>query len=115
MWEAQIKKTLWESYLKDLKKNYPFFRFPGWCGANRPQNIAVLKSLWYLSIWWSHDFYGASRKHMSTDAIKTMNIQNGDIALFHFKADDYGYIDAYIKNMKKRWKSSRVISRVISK
>lgn len=115
MWEAQIKKTLWESYLKDLKKNYPFFRFPGWCGAKRSENIAVLKSLWYLSIWWSHDFYGAGHKHVATDVIRTMNIKNGDIALFHFKQDDYKYIDAYIENMKKWWKSSKVVSKVISK
>ena len=50
MWEAQIRNTVWEVYLQNLKQNYPFFRFPGWCGANRSENVAVLKKLWYLSI-----------------------------------------------------------------
>jgi hypothetical protein len=118
MWEAQIKKTLWESYLKNLKQNYPFFRFPWWCWASRPKNVAVLKSLWYLSIWWSEDFYrwtGNERRHLTPSEMQNMNISNWSIPLFHFKQDDYKYIDAYIQNMKKRWKSSKVISRVISK
>ena len=118
MWEAQMKKTLWESYLRSLKQNYPFFRFPWWCGAHRPSNIAVLKSLWYLSIWWSEDFYRWSwknRKHMTVLEIKNMGISNWNIPLFHFKKDDYKYVDAYIENMKKKWKSSKYISRVISK
>jgi len=118
MWESQIKKTLWESYLRNLKQSYPFFRFPWWCGANRSSNIAVLKSLWYLSIWWSEDFYrwsGSNRKHLTTSEMQNMNISNWSIPLFHFKKDDYKYIDAYIENMKRKWKSSKVISRVISK
>ncbi len=118
MWEAQIKKTLWESYLKNLKQNYPFFRFPWWCWASRSQNIAVLKSLWYLSIWWSEDFYkwsGSNRRHLTPSEMQSMNISNWNIPLFHFKKDDYKYIDAYIQNMKRKWKSSKVVSRVISK
>lgn len=118
MWEAQIKKTLWNDYLKTFKQNYPFFRFPWWCGAHRSSNIAVLKNLWYLSIWWSEDFYkwnGKDRRHMTTSEMQNMNISNWNIPLFHFKKDDYKYIDAYIENMKKRWKSSKVISKVINK
>ena len=98
MREAQIKKTLWESYLKNLKQNYPFFRFPGWCGANRSENIAVLKSLWYLSIWWSEDFYrwsGGKRRHLTPSEMQNMNISNWDIPLFHFKQDDYKYIEEF--------------------
>ena len=118
MWEAQIKKTLWETYLKNFKKNHPFFRFPWWCGASRPQNVAILKKLWYLSIWWSEDFYkwsGKSRRHMTTSEIQNMNVNNWSIPLFHFKKDDYEYIDAYIENVKKSKKSSKVVSKVINK
>lgn len=118
MWEAQIKKTLWNDYLKKFKQNYPFFRFPWWCGARRSSNIAVLKSLWYLSIWWSEDFYkwaGKYRRHMTTSEMQNMSISNWDIPLFHFKKDDYRYIDTYIENMKRKWKSSKVVSRVISR
>jgi len=116
MWEAQIKNTLWEKYLQNLKQSYPFFRFPGWCWANRSENIAVLKKLWYLSIWWSEDFFrwtNKSRRHMSTDSIKTMDISNWSIPLFHFKSDDYKYIDAYIENMKWKGKASHEVSQII--
>ena len=116
MREAQIKKTLWKEYLDTFKQNYPFFRFPGWCGAYRPNNIAVLKKLWYLSIWWSDDFYrwsGKNRKHMSVEWVKDIEIKNWDIPLFHFKQDDYKYIDAYIENLKKQKKSSTTVSDII--
>jgi hypothetical protein len=50
---------------------------------------------------------------MSTDSMKTMDISNGSIPLFHFKSDDYKYIDAYIENMKKKNKTSREVSQII--
>ena len=39
---------------------------------------------------------------MSTESMRTMDIPNGSIPLFHFKSQDYKYIDAYIENMKNR-------------
>ena len=116
MRESQIKNTLWEWYLQNLKQNYPFFRFPGWNGAKRVENIAVLKKLWYLSIGWSEDFFtesGSTRKHMSTETVRTMNVPNGGIPLFHFKKDDYEYVDAYIENMKRSNKTSHEVSKII--
>ena len=116
MWETQIRNTLWEDYLQNLKQNYPFFRFPWGCGANRSENIAVLKKLWYISIWWSEDFFRwrwKSRRHISTESIKTMDIPNWSIPLFHFKEQDYKYIDAYIENLKDKNKTSREVSQII--
>lgn len=116
MWEAQIKKTLWMDYLKNLKLNYPFFRFPWGCGATATRNINVLKKLWYLSIWWSEDFFRWSwdnRRHMSLNGVKNLNVSNWEIPLFHFKADDFKYIDAYINNMKNKNKSSKVVSETV--
>ena len=113
MWEEQVRRTLWDSYLQNLKQNYPFFRFPGWCGARIPKNIAVLKKLWYLSIWWSDDFYNKQRKHLSVDYMKSMDIENWDIPLFHFKKDDYKYLDAYIENIKDKNKAPKQVSDII--
>ena len=115
MWEQQIKKTLWTEYFHKMKQNFPFFRFPGWCWATRPENIKVLKKLWYLSIWWSEDFYRNRKwnRHLSTDEIKNMNIWNWEIPLFHFKYQDFKYINAYIDNYKNKGKSSRKISDIV--
>ncbi len=116
MWEEQIKKTLGEEYLNKFKIEHPFFRFPWGCGATATRNINVLKDLWYLSIGWSEDFYrwtGKARRHMSTESIRTMNVPNGGIPLFHFKDQDYKYIDAYIENMKNRNKTSHEVSHII--
>ena len=114
MREETITKTLGEEYLQNLKQNYPFFRFPWGCGARRPKNIAVLKKLWYLSIGWSDDFFRwKNHKHMSSEDIRTMNIPNWSIPLFHFKEEDYKYIDAYIENMKSKNKTSLKVSRIV--
>ncbi len=120
MWEAQIKKTLWNDYLKNFKQNHPFFRFPWWCGDHSTRNINILKELWYLSIWWSEDFFRwrwDTRRHMSLDSVRNVNISNWDIPLFHFKKSygakrttEWQYIDAYIENMKNRNKTSKVVS-----
>jgi peptidoglycan/xylan/chitin deacetylase (PgdA/CDA1 family) len=114
MREESIKKVLWEDYLQNLKQNYPFFRFPWGCGARRPKNIAVLKKLWYLSIGWSDDFFRwSNHQHMSTEAMRTMDIPNWSIPLFHFKEQDYKYVDAYIENMKNRNKTSHEVSQIV--
>jgi peptidoglycan/xylan/chitin deacetylase (PgdA/CDA1 family) len=112
MREESIKKTLGEDYLQKFKQNCPFFRFPWGCGDKRPKNIAVLKKLWYLSIGWSDDFR-RSKEHMSIEEMRTMDIPNWSIPLFHFKEQDYKYVDAYIENMKNRNKTSHEVSRII--
>jgi hypothetical protein len=79
-------------------------------------NINVLKELWYLSIGWSDDFFrgtGNNRRHMSTESMKTMDIPNWAIPLFHFKEQDYKYIDAYIKNMENKNKTSLEVSQIV--
>lgn len=123
MREEQVKATLGEDYLNDLKLNFPFFRFPGWNWATRPKNIAVLKKLWYLSIWWSKDFYvwsWSSRKHMSLEYIKNMKIEGWEILLFHFKKyykkwepTEWQYLSAYIDNIIKSNKVSKPLSETV--
>jgi len=116
MWEEQMKKSLGEEYLHKFKIDHPFFRFPWGCGATATKNVNVLKELWYLSIGWSEDFFkwtGKSRRHMPAESMKTMNIPNGAIPLFHFKSEDYKYIDAYIENMKNKNKTSHEVSKIV--
>lgn len=116
MWEEQIKRTLGAGYLQRFKVHHPFFRFPWGCGASATRNVNVLKELWYLSIGWSEDFFrgdGSSRRHMSTESIRTMEVPNWGIPLFHFKEQDYKYIDAYIENMKNRNKISHEVSQIV--
>ena len=50
---------------------------------------------------------------MSSEDIRTMNIPNWSIPLFHFKEEDYKYIDAYIENMKSKNKTSLKVSRIV--
>jgi len=102
--EEEVKRTLWEDYLKDMKQNHPFFRFPGGNGCMRKENIAVLKELWYLSIYWSDDKPASS---------SNKPISNWSIPLFHFNTRDRQNIKTYIENMKKQNKTPRPLSDII--
>ena len=50
---------------------------------------------------------------MSLSGVKNLNISNWEIPLFHFKADDFKYIDAYVNNMKNRNKTSHEVSHIL--
>lgn len=117
MWEAQVKKTLWEEYLQRLKIDHPFFRFPWWNWCTRENNIKILEELWYLSIYWSDDFFrevNGKRAHMTTEEVKNTNIQDGAILLFHFKESDYKYLDAYLQNLKNHNRQSHPLTETIN-
>jgi hypothetical protein len=50
---------------------------------------------------------------MSAESMRSMNIPNGAVPLFHFKEQDYKYIDAYIENMKSKNKTSHKVTQII--
>ena len=120
MWEAELKNILWEEeweeYLKKYKRDFPFIRLPWWNWLNREKNIAVLRRLWYLSIYWSDDFLhdrdaSGKRLHYSLDE---MRVQNWWIPLFHFKwKEEQDYIRQYIQKAKGMGKSFKPLSDVI--
>ena len=77
-WEEAVKDNLWEEYLIRMKRDFPFFRFPGWWGDSNPEHIAVLKELWYLPFW---------RSDCTWKKGKTLH--NGEVELFHVKPEDF--------------------------
>jgi len=111
MWEEEVKLNLGEEYLQKMKINSPFFRFPWWCWVKNSESISILKKHWYLSVWWSEDFMKGW--HMSNNAIKTMEIPNWWIPLFHFKKDDIPYLKSYLENLSNQWKTSKTLSETI--
>lgn len=117
MWEEEIKNTLWEDYLKKCKKDHPFIRLPWWNGLEREKNIAVLKRLWYLSIYWSDDFLNktdSSGKRIH-DSIDEMKVQNWWIPLFHFNwKTEQNYIRDYIKKVKESGKSLKPLTDILT-
>ena len=120
MWEAELKNILWkekwEEYLKKYKRDFPFIRLPWWNWLNREKNIAVLRRLWYLSIYWSDDFLhekdaSGKRPHYTLDE---MRVQNWWIPLFHFKwKEEQNYIRQYIDKAKGMGKKFKPLSDVI--
>ena len=97
--ESAVIDSLWEDYLKTMKQNFPFFRFPWWFGAANPELISVLKKHWYIAIWRSTD-----RRNEWT------KLRNWEIALFHFKPQDFERIWAFARQAETEWKSCKQIT-----
>lgn len=94
--EKAVKDSLWEDYLKTMKQDFPFFRFPWWFWAANPELISVLKKHGYVAIWRSTD-----RRQTGT------TLKNWEIALFHFKPQDFERIWAFAQQAEKEWKSCK--------
>ena len=50
-WEKIAKSTLWEDYLIKMKRNHPFFRFPGMHGIRVKAYLDILKKAWLYTYW----------------------------------------------------------------
>lgn len=64
MREIQVERSLWKDYLLNMKRNFPFFRFPWNIWSKRPENIQVLKDHWYLSIGRTHESWKDKNKQI---------------------------------------------------
>lgn len=101
-WEQAVKDSIWEEYLIKMKRNFPFFRYPGWCWETIPEHVAVLKELWYLPIHWSDDTW---------QDWKSLN--NGDIILFHVKPDDFLRISKCIQWAQAQELQCKKVSEIV--
>jgi len=101
-WEAAVKDNLWEEYLIRMKRDFPFFRFPGWCGDSKPEHIAVLKELWYLPFWRSDCTWKDGQ-----------NLNNGEIELFHVKPADFSRISNCIQQAQGQWLQCKPLTEIV--
>ena len=120
MRETEVKNCLWEEYLNKMKNNYPFFRFPWWhwiLGSTqevKTRNVAVLKKMWYLSIWWSTDFVKNWRSQ-TADEVWFTSIPNWSIPLFHCKPEDVERINQYTRNADNKGMTALPLSEILDK
>ena len=111
MWEEEMRRTLWKAYLQECKVNHPFIRLPWWNGVNREKNIAVLRRLWYLSIYWSDDF----KPNWVHQSIDKMKVENWWIPIFHFKwKTEQQYIKGYIRKAKANGKTFKPLTDILT-
>ena len=102
-WEQAVKDNLWEDYLIRMKKNFPFFRFPGWCWDSKPEHLAVLKELWYLPFWWSDCTWKNGKQ-----------LHNGEIELFHVKPADFWRISKCIQQAQVQWLECKPLTEIVN-
>lgn len=101
-WESAVISSLWQHYLDSMKTNFPFFRFPWWCGDSKPEHIEVLKNHWYLPIWRSDDRWKPWK-----------NIPYWSVILYHFKWKDFGKISWCIQEARAQWLECRQITDIV--
>lgn len=102
-WENAVIEVLWEEYLATMKHDFPFFRFPWWCGDAKPEHIAVLKKYGYLPIWRSDDVWKSGK-----------TIKNWEIELFHFKSQDFGRVSGCIQEAVAQWLQCKQITDIVN-
>ena len=103
MREEEVRQSLWEDYLTEMKLNHPFFRFPWGCWSKRMENIDVLKKHWYLAIWWNDEpIYNMLTK-----------VSNWDIPLFHFDKTNATTLYQYINKLISSWKEPKLVSEIL--
>ena len=69
-WESAVKQVLWENYLINMKKNYPYFRFPWMHWIRVKAYLDILKKHGYIPIGWRY-----------TENPKDEIVNNGEIFL----------------------------------
>lgn len=101
--EKTVKDVLWEDYFVKMKKNYPFFRFPGMYWIREKAYLDILKKHGYIPIW---------RRY--TENPKNGTINNGDIFLRHFKDQDTSNVKKSIELILQNWKHAKTVSDIIT-
>lgn len=102
-WESAVIDSLGVAYLDSLKINFPFFRFPWWCGDAKPEHLAVLRKHWYLPIWWSDDKWKSWKQ-----------LNNWEIELFHFKPQDFDRISGCIQEALSQWFECKQMTDIVN-
>lgn len=101
-WEKVAKDVLWEDYLIKMKKNHPFFRFPGMYWIREKAYLDILKKHWYIPIGWRH-----------TKNPENGVVNNGDIFLWHFKDQDTTNVRKSLELILKNGKHAKTVSDII--
>lgn len=102
-WEKIVKEVLWEDYFMNMKKNYPFFRFPWMYWIRVKAYLDILKKHGYIPVWWRH-----------TKNPESWNIGNGDIFLWHFKNQDTLNVKKNLEMILNQWKQAKTVSDIIT-
>ncbi len=102
-WEKVAKEVLWEDYLIKMKKNHPFFRFPGMYWIREKDYLDILKKHGYIPIGWRH-----------TKNPEDGVVNNGDIFLWHFKDQDTTNVRKSLELILKNGKHVKPVSDIIT-
>ena len=102
-WEKAAKEVLWEDFLIQMKKNYPFFRFPWMYWIRVKAYLDILKKHGYIPIWWRY-----------TENPKDGVVNNGEIFLWHFKDQDTLNVRKSLELIKNSGKHSVTVSDTIT-
>ncbi len=57
-WENALSQAMGSDYLREMKRNFPYFRIPFGAGKNLGRVLRVLEDYGYVVVWWNWDDVG---------------------------------------------------------
>ena len=99
-WEADVVAVLGKQYLRKMKEDFPYMRFPGGSGYRSRRVLKVVEANGYVPVAWSQDtYYDVLKKHnLKKDdpgevagevEVYTVRLaRSGSIILLHFNIWD---------------------------
>lgn len=125
-WENAVTTVLGEEYLKKMKAEFPYMRFPGGNGASNERILKVITETGYIPIGWSDETVYSVLRHYNLNNASIIPIaekiaehiagetRNGSIILFHFNAYDAGSLGETIKKVLDKGLSFKLVSEILS-
>ena len=125
-WESAVNEVLGEEYLEKMKKEFPYFRFPGGKEDRDERLLKVINELGYIPVGWSVETQYAVLRHYNlksadVDAIAkkvsdyvTENTKNGSIVLLHFNPYDTVKLEEMINGLRDKGLKLKTVSELLS-
>jgi len=124
-WEAAAAEVLGEEYVRRMKQEFAYVRFPGGAGHNSDGVLEAVAEAGYRPIVWSQETYAAVLKNhnLKNEAVApiadevrqhTVNAaQNGSIILLHFNSWDTLYLGQTVRGLIDKGLTPTSVSRVL--
>lgn len=124
-WEAAAGEVLGEEYVRQMKQEFPYVRFPGGAGHNSEGVLEAVAEAGYRPIAWSAETYAAVLKNhdLKNEAVApiadevrqhTVNAaQNGAIILLHFNSWDTLYLEQTVRGLIDKGLTPASVSKVL--
>lgn len=126
-WETAAVKVLGQSYVTQMKKDFPYLRLPGGSGAKSKSLMQLVADCGYIPIGWDVETCYSVLRHYNLKKCDlkpvrerivryvVTNTRNGSIVLLHFNNYDIPRLEDILKGIREKGLQMRTISELLPK